>query len=263
MWLDRVSYMLRSSLHVMAAFAVILIGSRPASATTSFDYCSIGQSTSIFMIDRTTRFDNTDEQILVSQVETFYRDQRPGERVLVVAVTGAYTEMRVAFNQCRPGCPEEALLARLVSACRPVVARSDLLAFERSFIAVVRELLRNQEEASASDLFRSVSEITRSVEANRYRPLRQMLIYTDLLEASQIFPGTTFRRTPPEAVLRRLNAERIEAKLARTSVRVVGFGRDDAPNRAALAPDMRRRIEESWRQWLTAGGASEVQIGLR
>lgn len=263
MWLDRMSYVLRGTACVAAAFAFALIGFRPASAATSFDYCSIGQSTSIFMIDRTTRFDNTDEQILRNQVETFYREQRPGERVLVVAVTGAYTEMRVAFDKCRPACPDEALLARLVSACRPVVARSDLLAFERGFIAVVAELLRNQEEASASDLFRSVAEITRLVEANRYRPLRQMLIYSDLLEASQIFPGTIFRRTPPEAVLRRLNAERIEAKLARTSVRVVGFGRDDAPNRAALAPDVRRRIEESWRQWLTAGGASEVQIGLR
>jgi hypothetical protein len=262
MWAD-MSRLSCRTIWVALVAGVLLVAYGSAHATSVVDYCLVGERTSVFIVDRTTKFDKTDEQILISQVETFYGDQTPGERVVVVAVSGAYTEMRIVFNECRPGCPEANFIGRLMASCRPVLARGDLLAFERRFITAVRELLRNQEEAPASDLFRAVAESTRMMEANTYRPLRQVLLYSDLLESSSLFPGQTIRRAVPEVALRRLSTERVEAKLQGARVRVVGFGRDDAPNRAPLPQEVRRRVEDIWRQWLRAGGAADVQIGLR
>jgi hypothetical protein len=258
-WLQ---WFVQPALLVVLAFCTIL--NRPAEAAgSSFDYCSAGQRTSLFVVDRTTRFDRTDEDILVAAADAFAQAQIAGERVIVAAVSGAYTEIRLVMNECRPGCPDENFLSRLVSTCRPVIARGDYVSFERRFITVLMDLLKNQEEAPASDLYRSIAEVTRLVGANGYRPLRQVVFYSDLLEASQLLPGGQIRRLQPSETIRKLAANKVEAHLDGASFRVVGFGRDDAPKRPPLNQDVRRRVEESWRSWLSHSGASNVQIGLR
>ncbi len=247
-----------------AALVALLAFSAPqALAQRGFDYCAVGQRTSAFVVDRTTRFNPTDEQILVAAAEQFFQNQAPGERIIVVALSGAFTEMRIVLNDCRPGCPPDGFFGRLVATCRPVIARSDYLAFERRFIETVRELLQNQEEAPASDIFRTVTEVARLVGANNYQPLRQLLLYSDLLEASQVLPAGQIRRLPPNEVVQRLQRAGVQPRLTGATVRVIGFGRDDGPGRAPLPQDVRNRVAEAWRAWLVAGGATDVQIGLR
>lgn len=244
-------------LAILTGFAL-----RPSQAAP-FDYCALGQKTSLLLVDRSTKFDAVDQDILITTVETFFRRQDPGERVMVAAVSSAYTEIRPIFNECRPGCPDEGFFERLMSSCRAVIARSDYLGFEARFIALLRGLLVQTEEASASDLFRSVAEATRLIEANGYHPLRQLLFYSDLLEASSLFPGQTIRRMAPADSLRRLADSHIRPAVTGAKVRVIGFGRDDAPNRQPLPQDIRRRVEESWERWFKDGGAADVEIGLR
>ena len=250
----------------LCGLALLLLGGIAAQApagAAEFDYCSVGQRTSLLLVDRTTRFDDTDRDILIRTVESFIRRQNAGERVVVAASGGAYTELRLAFNECRPGCPDEGFFGRLTSTCRTVIARSDYLNFEARFIAPLRELLVQPEDASMSDLFRSVAEATRLVAANGYAPLRQFLLYSDLLEASSLFPGQAIRRTAPAEVLRRLADGQVQPRVSGAEVRVIGFGRSDAPSRPPLSQDIRRRVEESWQRWFREGGATDVQIGLR
>ncbi len=254
---------MRVDLGWIASLALLaLLTANPARAA-DFDYCSIGTRTSLLLVDRSTRFDRVDEDILIRTVESFFRRQDPGERVVVAASSGAYTDLRLVFNDCRPGCPDEGFLGRLTSTCRAVIARGDYLNFEARFIATLRELLVTAEDGPASDLFRSVAEATRLIEANGYARLRQFLFYSDLLEASPLFPAAAIRRLPPADVLRRLAENNVQAHVAGADVRVIGFGRNDAPGRAALPQDIRRRVEESWQRWFQAAGAGAVQIGLR
>jgi hypothetical protein len=249
---------------IAVIIAVVLVAwCGPAAAVSTFDYCSVGQRTSLFVVDRTTKFDRTDQDILVAAADAFIRNQAAGERVIIAAASGAYTEIRIALNECRPGCPEEGFIARLVATCRPVLARGDYVAFERRFITVLMDLLRNQEEASASDLFRSVAEASRLVEASRYFPLRQFVFYSDLIEASSVLPAGQIRRLTSSQVADRLERAGVVARLTGATVRVVGFGRDDAPSRSALPQDVRIRILDTWTGWLSRSGASEIQIGLR
>jgi hypothetical protein len=204
-----------------------------------------------------------DQDILIRTVESFFQHQTAGERVIVAESSGAYTDLKLVFNECRPGCPDEGFFSRLTSLCRPVLARSDYLGFEARFIGTLRDLLVQSEESPASDLFRSVAESTRLVQANGYAPLRQFLFYSDLLEASSLFPGQTIRRMPPAEALRHLIASQVEAQLHGANVRVIGFGRNDAPTRQPLTQDVRHRVEEIWQRWFREGGAADVQIGLR
>jgi hypothetical protein len=244
-------------------FVLLLAFAASPAHAADFDYCSASAHTSLLLVDRSTKFDRVDEDILIRTVESFFRRQDAGERVVVAASSGAYTDMRLVFNECRPGCPDDGFFGRLTSTCRAVIARSDYLNFEARFIAVLRELLVTTEDGPTSDLFRSVAEATRLVEANGYAKLHQFLMYSDLLEASSLFPAPSIRRMTPAEVLKRLAEQRVEAKLAGAEVRVIGFGRNDGPGRAALPQDTRRRVEESWRRWLQGGGASEIVIGLR
>ena len=249
----------------LAATALLLAalaGARPAAAAET-DYCALGSATSLLLVDRSTRYDEVDRDILVRTVDSFFRQQEPGERLVVAAAGGAYTELKLVFDACRPGCPEAGLFGRLTSACRPVLARADFQAFEAEFLARLVALLKQPEEAAASDLFRSVAEATRLVEANRYAPVRQLLMFSDLLEASSLLPGQAIRRMPAAEVLQRLAEARVEARLPRAEVRVIGFGRSDAPGRPPLPQDIRRRVQASWESWFRAGGAGSVQIGLR
>lgn len=246
----------------LLALLLTAVTAAPARAA-DFDYCSVGTHTSLLLVDRSTKFDRVDEDILIRTVESFFRRQNPGERVVVAASSGAYTDLRLVFNECRPGCPDDGFLGRLTSTCRAVIARSDYLNFEARFIATLRQLLVTTEDGPLSDLFRSVAEATRLVEANGYASLRQFLFYSDLLEASSLFPAASIRRLPPTDVLKRLADNHVQAHVAGADVRVIGFGRNDAPGRAALPQDVRRRVEESWQRWFHAGDASAVQIGLR
>jgi hypothetical protein len=110
---------------------------------------------------------------------------------------------------------------------------------------------------------RVVAEATRLVSANGYAPLHQFLFYSDLLEASSLFPGQTIRHMPPADALRHLTASHVQAQFHGANVRVIGFGRNDAPTRQALTQDIRRHVEETRSRWFQDGGAADVQIGLR
>jgi hypothetical protein len=178
---------LRISWVVLLLCAVVLA---PVSVRAAeFDYCASGTRISLLMVDRTTRFDSVDQDILIRTVEVFFRRQSPGEGVIVAAASGAYTELRLVFNECRPGCPDKGFFGRLPSTCCAVIAGSDYFNFEARFIATLRALLFEAEDATTSDLFRSIAETTRLVEVNGYKPLCQLLSYSDFLEASSLFPG--------------------------------------------------------------------------
>ena len=89
------------------------------------------------------------------------------------------------------------------------------------------------------------------------------MIYSNLLESSPTLPASAIRRLPPSEILLRLDMERIDAKLGGATVRILGFGRDEGPRGEALPPELRRKIEEIWRQWLLDGDARDVQIDPR
>ena len=223
------------------------------------DYCAYGRGVAVLLIDRTTAFDQTDKTLFLQALDGVIANLRPGDRLAAFTMTGAYTESRKIFDRCNPACPEEGFFAGLVSTCRPVVARSDKVAFTRELAQTLAGLLQQPEETRFSDLFRTVAEAVRPYASN----LHTVILFSDLIENSPLIPERELKRLPPAEIVQRLRSNGVQANFAGAAVRVFGFGRDDAPGRPPLPQAIRQRIAQAWRDWFAANGAGQIEIGFR
>ena len=228
------------------------------------DYCGYGKATTVLLVDRTTRFDKTDQAVFLDAVTGLLARLGAGDRLVGFTMGGDYTQSRKVFDDCKPGCPDDGFFAGLLSACTPVVARARYRQFQTALARVLAELLREPEATPASDLFRTVAEDTRASSlGGDVPPLRQLVIFSDLLENSSFLPERDLRRLPLAELTRRLSEAGPRASVEGATVRVFGFGRDDAPGRPALPPAQRRVIQMLWEDWFREGGARDTLIGFR
>ena len=160
---------LRRMARALLVMLCLTLAAGMAAAEEARDYCAFGERSSLFIMDRTTQFDPADEKTLIGLLEGFYNALAAGERVLIVTIGAAATDMKVVFDECRPGCPSGRLLDRLVSACRPIAALGDLQGFEGRFIAAVAGAVKAYQEAPASELFRSIAGASRMGAERGYR----------------------------------------------------------------------------------------------
>ena len=245
-------------LRLLTVLALLL----PGVARAADGYCGYGQQTAVLLVDRTTAFDETDKTLFLQALDGIVGGLGPGDRLDVYTMTGAYTESRKLFDRCKPACPDEGFLAGLMATCRPVLARSDYLGFMRELATTIAGLLRAPEDTPYSDLFRTVAEDVRA-SAEEGKPVRTVIMFTDLLENSPVLPEAQLRRLPPDQILRVLAKNGVAPSLPGGTVRVIGFGRSDAPGRPPLPQPVRQRVAEAWRGWFMAGGAATVDIGFR
>ncbi len=247
----------------LLTLALFLAVASPAYAAE--DYCAYGHATAILLVDRTTQFDATDRSVFLDAAGGVIDRLGPGDRLVAYTMTGAFTGSRKLFEQCKPGCPDEGFLAGLMSACSPTVARSQLRSFTETLAVQLATMLRDPEDTPQSDLFRTVAETTRaySTEGDSTRPIRTVILFSDLLENSTMLPERDLRRLPVTTITQRLDAAGITPRVTGASIRVFGFGRDDSPARAPLPQDQLRRVEQVWEQWFRQGGAANVEIGFR
>jgi hypothetical protein len=229
------------------------------------DYCRYGHATAILLVDRTTQFDATDRSVFLDTTSQLIEQLGPGDRFVAYTMTGAFTDSRKLFEQCKPGCPAEGFFSGLMSACSPTLAQAQLVAFTDALATQLATMLRDPEQTPQSDLFRTVAETAHaySTPADATRPIRTMILFSDLLENSSFLPERELRRMPVASILKRLDTAGLTPRVAGAAIHVFGFGRDDAPGRPPLPQGERRRIAEVWEQWFKAGGASDVEIGFR
>jgi hypothetical protein len=248
----------------LSVLALVLTG-LSASAYAADDYCGYGHETAILLIDRTTQFDSVDRTVFLDALGSLIDQLGPGDRLAAFTMTGAYTDSRKLFDQCKPGCPDASFFASLMSSCSATLARSQLMGFTRSLAIILADLLRKPEQNPQSDLFRTVAEVTDdfATRADGAQPIGNVVIFSDLLENSDVLPERDLRTMPVSRVLARLRASDIEPELRGATVQVYGFGRDDSPRRRPLPPGQRQRVAEIWDDWFKGGGAANVEIGFR
>lgn len=244
------------------ALLVWLVLLLPGMARAAEDYCTYGKATAVLLVDRTTAFDDTDKALFLQALDGVVAALGPGDRLAAYTMTGAYTESRKFFDRCKPACPDEGFIAGLLATCRPVLARSDAVAFTRELAATLADLLRKPEETRFSDLFRTVAEDVHA-SATAGRAVRTLIVFSDLLENSPLLPERDLHRMTSAEILARLAANGVQVSAPDAAVRVIGFGRDDSPGRPPLPQLVRQRVADAWHRWFTAGGAASVDIGFR
>ena len=244
------------------AFLALLLLTGARTAQAADDFCSYGTGVAVLLLDRTTAYDQTDKTVFLQALDGLIAGLGPGDRLVLFTMSGAYTESRKLFDRCKPACPDQGFFTALVSSCRPVLARAEAVTFTRELAQTLAGLLHQPEQTRFSDLFRTVAEAVRPYAAGPQK-LRNLILFSDLIENSPFMPEREFKRLPPATVLERVRAAGVLATLDGAAVRVYGFGRDDSPGRPPLPQAQRQRITHSWRAWLEASGAGNVEIGFR
>lgn len=250
--------------NLLLALLLVLAAARcPAFAAQN--YCQYGHETAILLVDRTTQFDKTDRAVFLDALGSLIDRLGAGDRLVALTMTGAFTDSQKLFDQCKPGCPDDGFFASIMSSCSATVARSELNGFTRSLALTLANLLRNPEQTPQSDLFRTVAEVTHDYAAKggSGQPIKDVVLFSDLLENSDMFPERAFRRLPVDRALAQLKASDITPDVDGATIQVFGFGRDDGPRRPPLPQGERQRIAAIWQQWFKAGGAADVEIGFR
>jgi hypothetical protein len=229
-------------------------GEAPSSAQAS-GYCAFSRSSSLFLIDQTTPYDDTDRAVITESIGTVVDQLGPGDRIVLATIGEHYTQSTRLINACKPGCPEgQGALDSMMGGCSSMKALAD----ERQFIGQLAQTLAPAVQGSASaDHSAIMSTITQWTQAPPGgQPFSRIYIFSDMLENSQAVPWTEFRSMEPDVAMAQVEKYHLLPAVRGAEVRVVGFGRSHNPGRPPLDPELDARLRAFWGDYFRAGGAS-------
>lgn len=241
---------------LLAAFCALA----PISAAhATRNYCGFGRQSSLFLIDRTTRYSADDQDVIVESLSAIVEDLGPGDRIRVATIGQHYSASRTVFDECRPGCPiTNNPLGDLATGCASLVATSDRRGFMRRLRGAVAPLLRTAEDAPHSDITGTLAQATRFPSGGR--AYAHVFIYSDMLENSQALPWTSFRDMAPAQALAVVNRYNLAPQVTQADVRIVGFGRLHDAARSPLPAELDFQLREFWRGYFGLGHARSVSF---
>ncbi|MBL8549289.1 MAG: hypothetical protein JNJ73_04845 [Hyphomonadaceae bacterium] len=250
---------MRSALIVALAAALTLGAAPGARAENRADYCRYGQQSSLFLIDRTTPYDEADHRTLVESAGAVVDALGAGDRIVIATIGAHYSLTRRVFNECKPGCPPARNLVDSFN-CAGVIAQRDERDFRRHLLIALRPLMSNTDEASNSDIVATIARTTQHPPGAR--SFTRIVIYSDMLENSQVLPWRDFAAMSPDAALARVRTYGFVPMTRAAKVKIVGFGRLHSSDRRPLSADADLRLRHFWTSYFTAGGASARDISF-
>ena len=230
----------------------------PAEAAAT-DYCQSNERSVLFLIDRTTDYDQHDEATLVAGLDRFVKELQTGDRLLIYTIGGNPTDSSRLFDACVPGCLDEGLLGGLLSECMPVVARADRQQFTRKLLTSLIGLLKEHGDYKSSAIVATLESVTR---ANHDEQLSRVIIFSDMLENSDLFTLRQLVQQGADRALGKVAAARLVPHLQGVDVDAFGLGRSHTPGRPSLSRSDLRTIETFWQELFEQGRAARVDIGM-
>ena len=231
------------------------------------DYCEFGEKTVVFLIDRTTAYDQIDREQLLGGIDPMFKQLGAGERLVVQTVAGDHTRSDRLFDACVAGCPETNVADWFLSSCSSVVAKQEQITQKRQLAQVFKSVLDHPESHKHSDIAATISSVVNSYQAAADRgaskPVRLVVLFSYLLENSEIMSWRRLQSTSAEAFVGSMKAADAMPRLADARVVAFGFGRSHDPGRPALQPILAERIKDAWRLYFSQAGAEVVSIGPR
>jgi hypothetical protein len=209
-------------------------------------------------LDRTTQYDETDRDALVTGLEEAIRSIGIGDRVEIYTISDAFVNSELLFQQCMPGCPDVGLLEELVSECRPIIARQQALSFRAEILESLQEVVSTPRQYRYSAI---VDTFSRQLAGMRLGSNSYVLVFSDMLENSPDLPWPAITEADGAEVAAGLPLPKPD--LAGARVIVCGFGRDHSPARRPLPESVRNATETFWRTFFEQLGAGSVDISPR
>tara|TARA_R110000782_G_scaffold140955_2_gene233616 strand:- start:2711 stop:3484 length:774 start_codon:yes stop_codon:yes gene_type:complete len=242
------------------AIALVLTGcsdgsDEAPSGAQAAGYCAFGQTSSLFLIDQTTPYDDTDRAVITESIGTVVDQLGPGDRIVLATIGEHYTQSSRLINACKPGCPEgQGALDSMMGGCSSMKALAD----ERQFMGQLAQTLAPAVQGSASAdhsaIMSTIAQWTQAPPGGQ--PFAHVYIFSDMLENSQAVPWSEFRSMEPDAAMALAEKFRYLPAVQGADVRIVGFGRSHNPGRPPLDPELDARLRGFWTDYFRAGGAS-------
>ena len=244
--------------HLLAATAALLLGlAGAAHAQARNEYCQYGTRSSLFLVDRTTPYDETDRRVIIDSISAVVENLGIGDRIVVATIGRHYSQSERVIDECKPGCPPtRGPLGAILTSCRSMVAMQDNQAFRGRLRARIRPLTTSTAEAPNSDITGTIAQWTQHPPGNRR--FTNVYVFSDMLENSQAIPWRDFRVMEPPAAMAVVQRYNLLPSVRGANVRIVGFGRLHDPGRPPLPADLDLRLRSFWRDYFRAGGAGET-----
>ena len=196
------------------------------------DYCAQGDEKAVlFLIDRTSAFDEQDKKIFANGVNTLFQGLDAGDRLIIHTLTEDFSESRKIFDACRPGCREQGIVSGLFSQCRASVAKVDERKYMRNMLASVKPMISKQEDYPNSEIIETISFMAQEYE--RHKPAR-LIIFSDMIEHSRLARFGHLKESGIPVLLDKLDKLGLIRSMQGVDVEVFGFGRDHSRQREGL-----------------------------
>lgn len=228
---------------------------------TPDDYCRLSDQSTLFLIDRTTRFDADDQRVLTESLGHVVDRLATGDRIVVATISDHYSRTRRLANACKPGCPRAAgVLDEIAGSCSTMKAKQDEQVFMGELAASLRDVIATAEDAPGSDIIRTIGHWTG---AGSGEPFTSIVIYSDMLENSEMISWRQFSTLEEEALIGIVARHGAGARTGGADVRVIGYGRLHDAARSPLPAALDAKLRSFWNRYFSdAGGGVEFSARI-
>lgn len=254
----------RLALPVLALSLLLSACSGPAGSgfvnRTPDDYCALSDRSTLFLIDRTTTFDVADQTLLMESLGGVVDKLQTGDRIIIATISDHYSKTRRLANACKPGCPEAGgVVDEIMGSCSTMKAKQDQQQFMGSLAASLREIINTAEDASGSDIIRTIGHWTGSASAE---PYTNLVIYSDMLENSDMLTWRKFSSLPEDELMGIVAEHGALARTPGTHIRIIGYGRLHDKARSPLPAALDAKLRGFWTRYFFEGGG-QVEFSAR
>lgn len=230
-----------------------------ASSAQEFpQFCKANAGTSLFLIDRTTSFDEVDVGDFVQGLQRIYDQTGAGGRLIVYELATDALATRPIFDACRPSCSDSVWDTL---TCDLAAAKRANQSYIKNVVERFKNLLKSKKSSRESLLLEGITLLT-----EEYSPLKisRLYVFSDLLENSEVArPERLLDPTATDQLLEATRSRGLVPAVRDADVRVFGVGRWHDGVRRGLRLHERRALCSFWERWFSAGGAKKVMISER
>jgi len=238
--------------------SVLLLLSNVALAAQQ-DYCAQSKGRSVlFLIDRTSVFDEHDKKSFANGVDVLFKKLQTGERLIIHTLTEDFSSSEKIFDACRPGCQGQGLTAGLFSQCRTSRAKVDERKYVREVLASVKPMILNKEKYPNSEIIETIASLMQEYEERK--PVK-LIIFSDMIEHSRLAKFGYLDEKDIEPLLDKLDQLGLIRPMQGVDILVFGYGRDHSVQREGLRAELKRNIEQFWKAYFKRAKAGKFHLG--
>lgn len=223
------------------------------------DYCSQGNGrTLLFLIDRTSAFDEQDKISFANGVDVLFKQLQTGERLIIHTLTEDFAGSKKIFDACKPGCLEQGLVSGLFSQCRASVAKVDERKYLQDMLTSIKPMIATSEKYDNSEIIETIAFMMQEYEDQKPA---QLIIFSDMIEHSRLAKFGHLKERDIHSLLDKLEGLSLIKPMQGVEVEVFGFGRDHSSKRQGLRPEQKRNIERFWQDYFKRARAADLHLG--